>query len=163
MERRYSVGDDEEVVRVGAEGDHQRVTVGDRVYSVRVVRNDDGVLTLDIDGRRVQAVVARDGKRRWVTVGGRTLALEPGTGRRGRRGAGAGDDSLTAAMPGQVVAVFVAVGDKVERGQKLAALEAMKMELSVTAPHDGVVHAVRVAPGDVVSRGQPLIEVHPTE
>lgn len=162
MERRYSVGDDEVAVRVDTEGELHRVTVRDHVYLVRVMRDDDGVLTLDIDGRRVRAVVARDGHRRWVAVGGRTLALEPAAGRRTRRGAAASDDSLTAAMPGQVVAVHVAVGDKVERGQKLAALEAMKMELSVTAPHAGVVRAVRVAPGDVVRRGQPLIEIHPT-
>ncbi|MCW5881544.1 MAG: HlyD family efflux transporter periplasmic adaptor subunit [Anaerolineae bacterium] len=162
MERRYSVGDAEVRVRIDTEGDTQRVTVGDHVYLVRVVRADDDGLTLDIDGRRVRAVVARDGHRRWVTVGGRTLTLEPGTGRRGRRGTGGGDDSLTAAMPGQVVAVYVATGDSVERGQKLASLEAMKMELSVTAPHTGIVRAVRVTPGDVVRRGQPLIEIHPT-
>lgn len=161
MERRYSVGDAEVTVRIDTEGDARRVTVGDRVYLVRMVRDDDGVLTLDIDGRRVRAVVARDGHRRWVAVSGRTLVLEPGSGRRGRRGPG-GDDNLTAAMPGQVVAVYVATGDSVERGQKLASLEAMKMELSVTAPHTGIVRAVRVTPGDVVRRGQPLIEIHPT-
>lgn len=162
MERRYSAADDEVVVRVDAQDGRQRVTIGDRVHLVRVVRYDDDVLTLDIDGRRVWAVVAREGNRRWVVVGGRTLSLEPGAARRGRRSAGGGDDSLTAAMPGQVVAVYVAAGDRVERGQKLVVLEAMKMELGVTAPHDGVVQAVRVAPGDVVRRGQPLIEVHPT-
>ncbi len=162
MERRYSMGDDEIAVRVDTEGELRRVTVGDRVYLVRVVRDDDGVLTLDIDGRRVRAVAARDGHRRWVAISGRTFTLEPGTGRRGRRATGGGDDNLTAAMPGQVVAVYVAAGDTVERGQKLASLEAMKMELSVTAPHAGVVRAVRVAPGEVVRRGQPLIEIHPT-
>lgn len=159
MERRYSSGGDEVVVRVDPEGDGHRVSLGERTCHVRVIRDNDGVLTLDIDGRRVRAVVTREGRRRWVAVGGQTFILEPGTGRRGRHRAGEGHDSLTAAMPGQVVAVLVAPGDRVERGQKLAALEAMKMELSVTAPHDGVVRAVRVTPGDIVRRGQPLVEM----
>jgi 3-methylcrotonyl-CoA carboxylase alpha subunit len=50
-------------------------------------------------------------------------------------------------MPGRVIAVAVAAGDRVTKGQKLLTLEAMKMEHSLTAPFDGVVGELNAAPG----------------
>ena len=50
-------------------------------------------------------------------------------------------------MPGRVIAVEVAAGDTVTRGQKLLTLEAMKMEHTLTAPFDGVVAELNTAPG----------------
>lgn len=159
MERRYLLGEAERVVKIEAEdGAGYRVRVGDRSYTVRLSRSDNGVLTLHVDGRRVRAVVAPDGARRWVAVDGETYVLEPSTGRKAAR-AGTGQDTLTAAMPGQVAVVQVQAGDEVEKGQTLVLLEAMKMELHVTAPHAGKVKAVHVKRGDVVKRGQNLVEV----
>jgi propionyl-CoA carboxylase alpha chain/3-methylcrotonyl-CoA carboxylase alpha subunit len=68
----------------------------------------------------------------------------------------AGDGSVRAPMPGKVVAVTVAVGDKVVRGQPLLTLEAMKMEHALTAPFDGEVEALSVSVGDQVSEGTTL-------
>jgi propionyl-CoA carboxylase alpha chain len=67
--------------------------------------------------------------------------------------------SLLAPMPGSVVAVAVATGDKVEAGQQVLVLEAMKMQHSVTAPHDGVVTEIDVKPGDQVAAGAVLAVV----
>jgi propionyl-CoA carboxylase alpha chain len=61
--------------------------------------------------------------------------------------------SLTAPMPGQVVAVRVGKGDRVTAGQQLLALEAMKMEHAVLAPADGVVTELRVTAGSQVDAG----------
>ena len=44
-------------------------------------------------------------------------------------------------------------------GQRIAVLEAMKMEMRLSAPHDGVVKAVHCREGDVVERGKVLVEV----
>jgi 3-methylcrotonyl-CoA carboxylase alpha subunit len=60
-------------------------------------------------------------------------------------------------MPGLVKAVFVAAGDRVERGQRLAILEAMKMEHALTAGRDAVVAEVLVATGAQVEAGAALI------
>jgi acetyl-CoA carboxylase biotin carboxylase subunit len=70
-----------------------------------------------------------------------------------------GHDSLEAAMPGQVRAVLVNEGDSVEKGQVLALLEAMKMEIRVAAPHAGRVVKVLITSGQVVERGQMLFEL----
>jgi 3-methylcrotonyl-CoA carboxylase alpha subunit len=71
--------------------------------------------------------------------------------------AGAGADRIEAPMPGLVKAVLVAPGDRVERGQRLAVLEAMKMEHSLTAWRDAVVAEILAAEGAQVEAGAPLI------
>jgi len=71
--------------------------------------------------------------------------------------AGAGGNRIEAPMPGLVKAVFVAAGDRVERGARLAVLEAMKMEHVLTAGRDGVVAEVLAAEGAQVEAGAPLI------
>ena len=67
--------------------------------------------------------------------------------------------TVTAPMPGTVLAVHVAAGDAVEPRQPLVTLEAMKMEHPVTAPFAAAVARVEVSAGDGVTAGQPLVEL----
>ncbi|MEW6694673.1 Acetyl-/propionyl-coenzyme A carboxylase alpha chain [Tepidimonas thermarum] len=67
--------------------------------------------------------------------------------------------SLTAPMPGKVVAVLVQPGDAVKKGQPLAVLEAMKMEHTIAAPADGTVAEVLYAPGEQVPEGAALLRL----
>jgi 3-methylcrotonyl-CoA carboxylase alpha subunit len=60
-------------------------------------------------------------------------------------------------MPGRVVLVRAAVGDKVEAGQEVMVIEAMKMELSLKAPRDGTIAEVRAASGDFVEADSVLV------
>jgi geranyl-CoA carboxylase alpha subunit len=62
-------------------------------------------------------------------------------------------------MDGAVVDVPVTAGDRVTRGQTLAVLEAMKLELKVAADRDGVVAVVHVARGAQVKARQLLVEL----
>ena len=71
------------------------------------------------------------------------------------------DGEIEAPMPGKVTAVEVAAGDKVEKGQRLLTLEAMKMEHALTAPFDGTVEALSAEPGAQVTEGQLLVKVEP--
>ncbi|CFV96311.1 biotin carboxylase [Bordetella pertussis] len=66
---------------------------------------------------------------------------------------------LTAPMPGKIISIAVAVGDKVEKGQALLVMEAMKMEHTITAPAAGEVAGLFYAVGDQVGEGAALIEV----
>jgi 3-methylcrotonyl-CoA carboxylase alpha subunit len=70
---------------------------------------------------------------------------------------GAGAGVVLAPMPGLVKAVFVAAGETVDKGARLAILEAMKMEHTLTAGRDGTVEQVLAKAGDQVEAGAALI------
>jgi biotin carboxyl carrier protein len=165
MEFRYhTVGDEEQirVVKIEQEGERYRITVDGRPYEVQAHRPEHGSINLSINGRRLRATVAHDGLRRHVALAStkRYVVQQPDPrARQRRRGPGAAEGGLEAAMPGQVLDVLVRAGDTVTRGQTLVLLEAMKMELRIAAPLDGQVRAVHCAAGQVVERGQILIEL----
>jgi acetyl-CoA/propionyl-CoA carboxylase, biotin carboxylase, biotin carboxyl carrier protein len=64
-------------------------------------------------------------------------------------------------MPGTVTVVEVVEGQRVAAGQRLVAVEAMKMEHVLTAPVEGVVRALRARSGEVVAKDAPLLRVEP--
>lgn len=73
--------------------------------------------------------------------------------------AGATSGQLRAPMPGRVLALDVALGDTVEAGQRLAVLEAMKMEHRLVSPAAGTITALNIAAGDQVADGTVLLEI----
>ncbi len=76
-------------------------------------------------------------------------------------GPAGGDGKVRATMNGSVVSVDIAVGDRVEAGQALVVVEAMKMEHVHASPVAGVVEAVHVAAGQQVSPHAVLVEILP--
>ena len=69
------------------------------------------------------------------------------------------DGRIKAPIPGQIKTVFVAEGDRVEAGQPLFILEAMKMENEIHAPKSGVISQISVKPGQDVMLHEVLAEV----
>ena len=82
---------------------------------------------------------------------------------RGSGAAAAGSGAILAPMPGKVIAVDVAKGDRVTAGQRLMVLEAMKMEHALTAPFDGTVTELSAATGGQVQVEAVLAVVAPAE
>ncbi|MFC7424605.1 acetyl/propionyl/methylcrotonyl-CoA carboxylase subunit alpha [Nocardia tengchongensis] len=70
------------------------------------------------------------------------------------------EGSLLAPMPGAVIRLGAAVGDKVEKGQPILWLEAMKMEHTIAAPTAGVLTELNVSAGQQVEVGAVLAVVH---
>ena len=119
----------------------------------------DGRLRMQLDGVHLDALVLRDGQKLTAVVGETIRELvvhDPLV-------AGMEDEltegSLTAPMPGLVLAVHVAPGDRVAEGQPLLVLEAMKMEYTIRAFAAGVVEHVNYAAGDQVSEGVELLAI----
>lgn len=70
-----------------------------------------------------------------------------------------GSGAVTAPMPGTILKVLVKTGDRVEYGQALVILEAMKMENSINATATGTVAGIEVGAGDNVETGQLLLTI----
>ena len=66
-------------------------------------------------------------------------------------------DQVRALLPGKVIGIRVSVGQKVNAGDVLVLLEAMKMENELTSPRDGIVREISVAEGESVELDQVLV------
>ncbi len=138
-------------------------------------------MTVLADGERVVAEIAFGSRRTSVAVDGAAAALDAVTfdapdgvyvlrnGRQtlvrrvllglGAADGAAGDGLIRAPMHGKVLAILVAKGDSVVKGQRLAVIEAMKMEHALTAPHAGTVSAVPVIAGAQVAEGATIMSI----
>ncbi|MBD9526682.1 acetyl/propionyl/methylcrotonyl-CoA carboxylase subunit alpha [Paracoccus sp. PAR01] len=110
-----------------------------------------------VDGRPRRARIVSHAAGTSV-FGGRSLTLTP-LDPLARGGAETGGGLTLSPMPGLVKAVFVTAGQQVAAGDRLAILEAMKMEHSLTAGRDGHVAEVLVQAGDQVEAGAPLVRL----
>ncbi len=75
----------------------------------------------------------------------------------------ASGDTITAPMPGKIIALNCAAGDAVSEGDALVVMEAMKMEQTLTAPRDGVVAEIGADVGELVSDGALLVKLKEVE
>lgn len=148
-------------------------TLGDREVSLEVIERKPSSLTVAIDGNVGFYEFSRE-KGRLAEVlydcrAFRTLlrnqqqdALEKLLE---EFGAGAGGTAsqtvVTAPMPGKILSVTVKPGDKIELGQIICVLEAMKMENEISSTVEGKVRTLHVKVGDTVSANDPLLEIEP--
>ncbi len=168
------------------------VTIGGRVFRVRVDKASEARYSVDVDGKTLEVDVRRvEGPFYSLLIDGRSFQACPGgepnggeeavvwlegrtwtarvesTGRKRRppvspRRHAAGGHPVTAPIPGKVVKLRVAAGDRVSRGQRVIVLEAMKMENEIAAPADGVVKEIYVREGQAVDGGARLLLVEST-
>ena len=180
--RRVQVKTDENEKSIDCE-----VSGHDGLYQVRIgdtsceveVRDEAGALGLWVDGTSLdlsidaaQLASLRAGEAPRLIFGERAVEASVdvvlGTPRasasrskkaaaRGRGAAAPGE--LRAMMPGLVLRVLVDEGQRVEAGEVLLVLEAMKMENELRADVDGVVIAVEVKAGDRVAKADALIRI----
>ncbi|MCY4293725.1 MAG: acetyl-CoA carboxylase biotin carboxylase subunit [Acidimicrobiaceae bacterium] len=128
------------------------------VAAARLAAWGPETLTLEWDGRQVRYTVTavQDRDRVYLTGDAETVAVAV-VPRFGAPETALADGGFAAPMPGMIVEVRVAAGERVPAGATLVVMEGMKMEHHVTAPADGTVAQVLVAPGDQVDNGSPLL------
>ena len=133
--------------------------------SARRIRLGDEERNVTLDAAEGTATAVRDGCGVHVDVEGQSLefslAPAPTIEDAVQRVAASseGTATLTAPMPGRVIAVRAAVGASVQAHQPVIIIEAMKMEHAVVAPMDGTLASLGVAEGQQVRRGDVLAEL----
>jgi len=154
-----------------SEGQRIDLTHGGRTYELRVYAVGAWRYRVHLDGRAVAATLREEGRRAArlqlesrslrvlfdPTEAGLRIEVEGRPHRFGWQLAG----EVRASTPAMVISVDVAPGDRVEAGQALGFLEAMKTEIGFEAPVSGVVKEVRARRGQQVAAGDVLLVIEP--
>ena len=146
----------------GGEGRY-RLTVGEDVWDVDARLTAQGIYSLLIGGvSYVADVVDREGTCLVDVMGEAYEVLVEEQTRwiiRTRGGAAGGGHGQTvrAPMPGKITHVAVRAGDRVQAGDTLVVIEAMKMENEFKASAAGTIAEIRVSPGQAVNPGDVLV------
>ncbi len=157
---RVQVGKNEYQVEVSG----SKLSVNGEPLQANLVQlNELGLFQLRREqGKRELHLRANGGNAYSVLAGGRYVVaqVEKARGRLFRKAQSAAGD-VKAPMPGLVVAVNVTEGQLVEKGQVVAVLESMKMQMEFKAPIPGKVTKIDVQPGQQVEKGKLMVRVEP--
>jgi urea carboxylase len=115
--------------------------------------------------KKCQQAAFEEERERWAAAG-LDAVVDAGADVAPNLAAGSGEipegcEAVRSPVTASVWNVAVETGQRVEAGQKLMVLEAMKMEIAVASPSAGTVESLSVAPGALVSAGQRLITLRP--
>lgn len=144
--------------------DHYRVQNGEHTFEISVLNISENSAQLQCDDHRQQLYYLSPGTGELhISVEGQNYELrnEIAFARESPEHGGSGQ--VVAAMHGAVQDLFVAVGDKVKKGQALLVIEAMKMQHEIPAQIDGTVQTVSVEVGTQVAADTLLIEIKENE
>ncbi len=136
-------------------------SVNEQPYGVEVLSLREGSLTLLVDGHPVRVYTASRNRKILVALLGKVYEFaEAGGGAKGfALDSGRRSPEVLSPMPGKILEVCVTEGKRVEEGEPLLLLEAMKMENILEAEGSALVKRVHVRVGDVVEPGQILVEL----
>ncbi len=143
------------------DGNHLRIAFRERIIEGDAVEVAAGTYSVLIGGRAFEVRVAPAPNGLRVYAGAREFSIniaDPRVwgGRRGGAQEAEGRQEVLAPMPGKIVRVLVKQGDKVEAGQGLCVVEAMKMQNEIRSPKTGTVERLQVSEGQAVNSGESL-------
>jgi biotin carboxyl carrier protein len=155
------IGDEEVEVGVDPAAGLLLVTVGGAGRRVELTEVVPSSYTLVVDGTSHDLTV-QDRAGAWtLTLDGTTyraeIARTPRAGKIAERHAAAKNEEVRSPMPGVVVVVQVGEGERVEMGQAIAIMEAMKMQMEIRAPHAGTIRRIHVGPGQELAAHQLVV------
>lgn len=148
--------------------DDRHVRVGGRLLEVNFESvSGQPVYSLILDGKSYESYVYSGDEDWQVLLRGRQFQVKVEDEREKRLKAAAGGGTaeggefhLKAPMPGLVVAIPIAEGQEVQKGQVLVILRSMKMQNELKSPRDGVVSHIKVKAGESVEQKQVLLNLH---
>ncbi len=120
-----------------------------------------------IDGQSYKAWADRQGNATYIFLNGSAFRVQKVTGSQSARAREASIEEapkqVTPPMPSVVVRILVQEGDRVEKGQGLVVVTAMKMETTLKAPYAGAVRKINTQPKSKVMPGDILVEIEPED
>ncbi len=134
---------------------------GENADAAITYAKDSARVAVDGAGPATDAKVFAAGHDAYVVRGGRQTRIQIRDFAAPGASASAGDGVIKAPMHGKVLEVLAAVGDRVAIGQRLAVIEAMKMEHTLRAPFAGTVTHVPVRTGAQVVESAPVMVLEP--
>ena len=154
-----------------SEGQQIDLSHAGETYRLKVYATGSWGYRVHLDGRVVGATMREEGvqsagmsingRRRRILYDRTDVSLRVEVDSRPYRFGWQTLGQVAAATPSVVVAIHVGVGDRVETGDSLGLVEAMKMEVSFQAPVSGVIREIRVRKGQQVAAGEILLEIDP--
>ncbi len=124
----------------------------------------ENCLSLLVDGKAYTVFIAENQGKKYISVQGEQFCIEEAKADSGARSlaesaALKGVPTIASPMPGKVVKILVAEGDRVKKGQGLVIVEAMKMENEIKSGSGAVVKKINFKEGDLVDAAVPIIEL----
>ena len=144
-----------------------QIKVDDKLYELDMVKVEEGMYSILLDGRSYNVeIIEKDSPKEYsVNSPENSYELEIIDAETrylmSRKGndLGESENMVSSPMPGKIVKIPVKVGDKVEVGQTVIIVSAMKMESEYKAGKEGVIKEVHVSEGDTIEGNQPLISI----
>ena len=165
MELEVIVGENIHTIHIEPEGGHYRVVVDGVAHVVDLRQPEPSVFSMLIEGKAYEAFISRNGSEITVSLSGQSYQSRLAeSSQRNRDDAGRIEslhrNEIVAPMPGKVVSILVEEGARVEQGDGVIIVEAMKMENELKAPRSGQVAEIYVQPHELVATKQPLIRLN---
>jgi biotin carboxyl carrier protein len=167
MKRNYTVvlDGEEHLITIDAVEDGYQLSLGDATHRFDVLQTTASLFSFLIDRTHVlEADVSFNQDHCELNVRNVPYHLEVFDPRRriiSQSQAGGGNGLIAAPMPGKIVEIKVAPGDRVAADQSIIVIEAMKMQNELNAPISGIVQEVTVKAGDAVEADQKLAVITP--
>ncbi len=137
---------------------------GDTTISLEVLHSSEGEAKLSVDGARTTVgYLIKPAGEIHLDVGGRVFALRNELAAFGTGEDAAGGGRVVAPMHGTLLELFVAEGTRVEKGARLAVLEAMKMQHDLVAEVSGTVAEVVAVAGTQIGADDLILNIEPDE
>jgi len=159
---RFEINGAKRVVSLTQQGQHRYdAEIEGRRFELDLIEIGAHTVRFTCDGVMDSAAYSRDGARLLLRYRGQPFEIDDQTRAASARqeGAAGSDGKLRASMNGRVVAVLVTAGERVEAGQPIVTLEAMKMEHIHAAPLAGLAKALNVSMGDQVPASRVVAEI----
>ena len=154
----YQYGD-MRVTVTSMSGDAFNINAGEKNHHVSVLQKQAKTALLSLDGKRMSVRYLINGPNISISIGSDTYTLTNQNEIYSSVADEGGAGVITSPMHGAVIEVLVSEGDAVKEGQRLAILEAMKMQHEILADIDGKVSSVNVSAGEQIAANALMFEL----